>query len=205
VTGQAARPVPSSVVAAFVPLLTPRLVLRRLTAADATTVAAYRGDADIARYQAWGPGDAEPTLLADWFTRHAADEADTAGGPGLLIAITRRDDGRVVGDCSLQVKADDRDRVTTSGYARVAELGYSLAPAHHRQGYATEATAALCAWVMAAFDLAAIYALVDHRNRPSIAVAERLGMIAVEGVQTKVRGQPTVMIRFERTGARPAR
>jgi RimJ/RimL family protein N-acetyltransferase len=42
-----------SVDTAFDRLLTPRLVLRRFSAADADRFAAYRSVPDVARYQSW--------------------------------------------------------------------------------------------------------------------------------------------------------
>ena len=42
-----------SAVAGFLPIETPRLVLRTFAPQDATALAAYRSDPDVARYQSW--------------------------------------------------------------------------------------------------------------------------------------------------------
>ena len=166
----------------FAPLTTARLVLRRLTAADATAVAAYRADPAIARYQAWHPSDAEAARLAPWFEQHEATAAGDAEGVGLLLAIRLRDGGGLIGDCTLRVRSDEPD---------TAELGYSLAPAHHGRGYATEAVAALCAWALTDLGVRRIVAVTDIRNRPSIALLERVGMRRTACVESKLRGELT--------------
>ena len=168
--------------ARFEPLITARLRLRRLTADDAPAVAAYRSLPAIARYQSWQPADAEVGPLTTWFARHADSDADTPDRAGLLVAITLLATGELVGDCTLRVHGQE---------PYTAEMGYSLAPAHHHHGYATEAVSALCAWALAAPTLGRVVAVVDVRNRPSIAVLERVGMRRIAVVETKLRGQPT--------------
>lgn len=166
----------------FAPITTERLVLRRLTVGDAAAVARYRADPAIARYQSWQAADADPQRLAAWFAQHDAGEPDVAEGAGLLVAITLRVGGALVGDCTLRLRGD---------VAATAELGYSLAPEHHRRGYATEATAALCRWALTLPAIGRVVALTDVRNRASIAVLERLGMKRIATIETKLRGEAT--------------
>ena len=151
----------------FAPLTTARLVLRRLTAADATAVAAYRADPAIARYQAWHASDAEAARLAPWFEQHEATAAGDAEGVGLLLAIRLRDGGGLIGDCTLRVRSDEPG---------TAELGYSLAPAHHGRGYATEAARAALRVGFEGLGLPEIVSFTSLINRPSRAVMERIGM-----------------------------
>ena len=184
--------------ARFVPLFTPRLRLRRLTPADAATVGRYRADPAVARYQGWHPTDADPARLAAWFADQAMADAAVADGSGLLVAITLVTDDALIGDCTLRVRApgEELDPVADA-LGPSAELGYSLAPAHQGHGYATEATAALCAWAFASLGVARIVAMTDVRNQPSIAVLERLGMIRVACVPTKLRGAATLAAWYE--------
>ena len=182
----------------FGPLTTPRLVLRRLTPADATTVAVYRADPAVARYQGWHPSDADPARLAAWFADQATSDAGAPDGSGLLVAITLRSTGAVVGDCTLRMRSPGEElEPVADGPSPSAELGYSLAPAHQRHGYATEANRALCAWGFAHLGLARIVAMTDLRNRPSIAVLERLGMARFACVPTKLRGAATLAAWYE--------
>ena len=55
-------------------LTTDRLVLRRFRAADQPTLAAYRGDPDVARYQSWSL-----PVPADQALRLAAGSPDEPG------------------------------------------------------------------------------------------------------------------------------
>ena len=179
----------------FAPLTTARLVLRRLTVADAAAVARYRAIPAIARYQSWQADDADPERLAAWFAQHGAGEPDDAQGAGLLVAITLRAGGALIGDCTLRIRHD---------VPGTAELGYSLAPEHHGHGYATEATGALCRWALTLPTIARVVALTDIRNRRSIAVLERLGMIRIAVIETKLRGEATRALWYQLAAPEPA-
>lgn len=58
-----------------------------------------------------------------------------------------------------------------------AWLSYALAPAARRQGLATEAARVVLHWAFDADRVSEIRSLVRPTNRPSIAVARRLGMV----------------------------
>ncbi len=66
--------------------------------------------------------------------------------------------------------ADDRRTSTEFG------LFYALAPAYQRQGYATEAAAAMVAFAFDQLKLRRVVATTTHENRGSIGVMKRLGM-----------------------------
>src|SRR5205085_9750567 len=104
------------------------------------------------------------------------------------LAIVARDGGRLIGDLGLRV---DGEEPTT------AELGYTLAPAFHGHGYATEAAAALCRWALATLDVARVVATTDAQNLASIRVLARLGMQRIEERATKFRGRPCVELTYE--------
>lgn len=179
-------------VARFVPLTTARLVLRRLTVADAPTVAAYRADPDVARYQSWHAADADPQRLAAWFAQHADAEAGDRDSAGLLVGITLRDGGALIGDCTLRIHGDD---------VQTAEIGYSLSPHHQRRGYATEAIAAMCRWALALPAVNRVVAVSDVRNQRSIKLLERVGMARIACIETSLRGEPTRALWYQLTRA----
>jgi [ribosomal protein S5]-alanine N-acetyltransferase len=62
------------------------------------------------------------------------------------------------------------------------ELGYTLAREFWGRGYATEAAASCLSAGLAHLDVPRIIAVVDAENRPSIRVAERVGMERVETI-----------------------
>jgi RimJ/RimL family protein N-acetyltransferase len=148
----------------FTTIETARLRLRRFADADLPAFIAYRNDPLIAQYQSW-EGITEAEAVA--FVRE--QEAAPAGEAGkwLQIAVERKDDGRMIGDCAFKIMADD---------SRQAEIGYTLARDAQRQGFATEAVAALLSWVFPTFDLHRVVAIVDARNTSSAALLERLGL-----------------------------
>jgi RimJ/RimL family protein N-acetyltransferase len=143
---------------------TPRLVLRALGPADLDAFVAYRSDPEVARWQSWTapyPRDAARELLT-------AASADLPPTPGAWrqVAVARRDDGALLGDCAFR-RSDD---------GRQAELGVTLARAHHGQGYAREALAALICWLFDELGLHRVFANCDPHNHAVIALLRRLGM-----------------------------
>jgi RimJ/RimL family protein N-acetyltransferase len=148
----------------FTTIETVRLRLRRFGDADLAPFIAYRNDPDVARYQSWD-GITEAEAIA--FVRE--EQTAPAGVPGewLQIAIARKDSGRMIGDCAFKVMEDD---------SRQAEIGYTLARDAQRQGFATEAVAALLTWAFPTFDLHRVIAVVDVENSASVALLERLGL-----------------------------
>ncbi len=148
----------------FTAIETDRLRLRRFADADLPAFIAYRNDPDIARYQSW---EGITEAWADAFVREQQTVPVGVPGEGVQIAIERKDDGRMIGDCYFNVMEDDPLQ---------AEIGYTLAREAQGQGFATEAVTALLTWAFATFDLHRVVAIVDVRNTPSVALLERLGL-----------------------------
>jgi RimJ/RimL family protein N-acetyltransferase len=151
--------------AAFMALTSERLVLRRFRSEDLDAFVAYRSDPGIARYQSWEvpyrPGQARQ-LLQELEAIHP----DTPG-EWFQFAVALRGRDRLIGDCAAQVRADD---------PRQAEIGFTLGPEHHGQGYATEAVRRLLHYLLVERDKHRVVATCDDRNTRSAAVLERVGM-----------------------------
>jgi len=149
--------------AKFQPLATPRLTLRRFATHDLAAFLAYRNDPEVARYQGW-------ETISVWEARVFIEEQQSQepGGSNSLfqVAFARKDTDELIGDGMLHVKTDDR----------LGEIGYTIAPASQRQGYATEAVQAMVAYAFGTLRLHRIMAVADCRNLPSIRLLERLGM-----------------------------
>jgi RimJ/RimL family protein N-acetyltransferase len=148
----------------FATIETERLRLRRFADADLPAFIAYRNDPDIARYQSW---EAITKAEAIAFILEQKTAPVGVPGEGIQIAIERKDNGRMIGDCYFNVMEDD---------PRQAEIGYTLTREAQGQGFATEAVAALLTWAFATFDLHRVVAIVDVRNTASVALHERLGL-----------------------------
>lgn len=142
------------------PLDTARLHLRVMRVADAPIVAAYRGDPDIARYQDWNL----PYTLADAERRLAEQEQLDDVTPGQWVQVAIEHEGVVVGDLAVGL--------LTPG---VAHLGYTLGPAHHGKGYASEAAGAMVDALFATTDVVRVVASLDPENHASMRLLEELG------------------------------
>jgi RimJ/RimL family protein N-acetyltransferase len=150
--------------AEFTTIETERLRLRRFADADLPAFIAYRNDPEVARYQSWESITEERAIA---FVREQQKAPIGKPGEGIQIAIERKDNGRMIGDCYFNLMEDD---------PRQAEIGYTLAREAQGQGFGSEAVAALLTWAFAAFDLHRIIATVDARNTASVALLERLGL-----------------------------
>ena len=101
-----------------------RLLLRNLLPNDLSDFLDYRQDPEVCRYQD-----------LDIFSKKAAidfikqQQSVIIGIPGQWsqIAIVKKEDERLIGDCAIKFQADE---------PRIAELGYTINPRFQRQGYA---------------------------------------------------------------------
>lgn len=148
----------------FTTLETPRLTLRRFRPTDLAAFLAYRNDPEVARYQSWESITERPAAL--FIAEQQSARPGTPGG-WFQFAIELRATGALIGDCGLGLTSEDR---------REAEIGYTLARQYQRQGYATEAVAAVFDYAFTTLGLRRMVAIADVRNTPSIRVMERLGM-----------------------------
>jgi [ribosomal protein S5]-alanine N-acetyltransferase len=138
---------------------TPRLRLRALSSGDSRAVHAYAFDPDVARYLPWRP------LSTEGFAR------------GLINVMTQPDffNWAIVappGDQAIGM-------VFLHSYSmqhRKAEIAFSLARSHWRQGLATEAAQAVLRFAFHELGLNRVEALSMPENLASIRVIEKLGM-----------------------------
>jgi RimJ/RimL family protein N-acetyltransferase len=161
-------------------IATERLILRRFRTADAPVLAGYRSDPDVARYQSW---DAPfPLLRAE--TAVANFIASDPDKPGWFqYAIERTEDKALVGDVAVHL----HDNLMQ------AEIGFTLAPAYQKQGYATEGVRAVLDRLFRVQGLHKVAGECDSRNVASAALMERLGFTR-EGLlrqQTYIKGEWT--------------
>lgn len=148
---------------AFTTLETPRLRLRRLQQGDAPRMLAYRQDPLVSRLQVW-----RETSLEALQSMIAAQEAQpgAVAGSSLRLGIERKQDGALLGDLALRLGLLDPLQ---------AEIGYTLASAYHRQGYAREAAARLVAYAFEELGLLRLGAAAVADNLASLRVLAHLG------------------------------
>ena len=147
----------------FVELRSPRLLLRPLRRDDLPALCAYRSQPEVARYQSWetfGPEDADRLMDSQ-----AGLEPDTPG-TWFQLAIVVTATGVLAGDCGLNCRQDDPAQM---------ELGITLAPAHQRRGYATEALQAVLGYVFDHLGKHRVLSVTDADNGPAASLFRRLG------------------------------
>lgn len=144
------------------PVLTERLVLRRMGATDMPRIFAYRSQPQV----------------AEWIGSTATDVGSLAErfGDGTTAVIVEHE-GWLIGD--LMVKVQDayaQQEVAEGSAASEAELGWTFDPAHHGRGLATEAIGALFRICFDDIALRRVTAACFTGNEPSWRLMQRVGM-----------------------------
>ena len=162
------------------PMHTERLVLRVPTESDAPTMAAYRDDPEVARYQGWPlPYPADDAIAGIRRVAHL-----TGPTPGESVQVAIENAGTVVGDLYVSIHPPEGDGAT-------AALGYTLAPAHQGRGFAAEAAGAMVDALFAHTPVHRVVATLDPENLASMRLLDQLGF-AHEGVARRsvpIRGE----------------
>lgn len=159
----------------------PRVRLRRFDEGDVPHLFALYSNEEVTRFLA------RPRMkeIGEAHEMWGRIEAANADGSSLQLAIERKSDGAFLGACLLF-------NIVTARAAR-AEIGYSLAPEHWRQGYLAEALPALIDHGFEAMRLNRIEADIDPENTASARVLGKLGFRR-EGLLRErwiVRGEPS--------------
>ncbi len=149
----------------FSPIATDRLVLRPLVEDDAESLAKRRSDPLVAEYQNWV--QPFPRERAERMVTSLIEMAGPANEEWYMVSVVERDSGRVAGDLSMYMSWDMRS----------AEVGYSFSPEFWGQGYATEALAALVAWLFESVGITRAYGMLHPDNVASARVLERTGFL----------------------------
>src|SRR5438093_422177 len=140
----------------FEPLVTERLVLRRSVPDDAETIAAYRSDPEVGRYQGWERTDGEAirSEIEDMTSRAPGDP-----GGWVQFSVEERQGGRFVGDVGLAPVDEEPAAV---------KIGYTIAPEFQGKGYGAEAVRALIAYAFGTLGADVVRAYASAANTPSI-------------------------------------
>ncbi len=143
-------------------IISERLVIRPLRDEDLTGYLAFMTDPEATRYLLLEPeqkSHAGARALFDLVVRsYDSDE------PIWALAITTEADG-FVGSCG--VSPID---------GSIFECYFALLPKHWRHAYATEATAALLAYLFKSTPVTEVRAYMNPENSRALGVAERVGM-----------------------------
>ncbi len=143
---------------------TERLTLRPFTIADAPQVQHLAGERDIASTTLIIPHPYEDGMAEAWIGTH---QADFAAGRSVILAITSRTEGTLMGSVGL-IREPEHNR---------AELGYWIGKPFWNRGYASEAAKAMLDYAFGTLKLHRVYAYHYSRNPASGRVLQKIGMI----------------------------
>lgn len=146
-------------------LETERLILRPFEVGDFDDVHEYASDAEVTRYQSWGPNDESSTREFLERSRAALEEPSPVD---YEFAIVDRSTSRVIGGCGVHVRRKP---------FREFEIGWTLHKANWRRGFGTEAVSSLVEYAFERLGAHRLYALIDSRNEASIALARKLAFV----------------------------
>lgn len=145
-------------------ILTQRLRLSKLMASDAPAMFEYRSDPEVCRYQSFEPGTLRDVeIFIGSMKSTPFDTADT----WFQFAIRLRESGQLIGDLGTHFIADD---------PRQVEIGFTVSPAYQGQGYGAEAVTGVLDFLFGSLQKHRVFASVDPRNEPSVALLKRVGM-----------------------------
>jgi len=145
-------------------ILTERLRMNRLETGDADAFFAYRSDPEVYRYQGWAPESPDEAIR---FVEGQREIGFDTPGTWFQFAIRGRETGRLLGDLGVRFPEDD---------TRQVEIGFTIAPAHQRAGYGSEAVRGALDMLLGARGKHRVFASVDPRNTGSLALLERVGL-----------------------------
>jgi RimJ/RimL family protein N-acetyltransferase len=140
----------------------PRVRLRWLTADDVDGLFDVFSDEGLARYWSTPALRERPEAEALLARIHEG----FAGKTAFQWGVVRKDDGRLLGTCTLFCLHAANMR---------AELGYALASAYWKKGYMTEALTAMLDYAFGTMRLRRLEADIDPRNESSMRLVAKLG------------------------------
>lgn len=122
----------------------------------------YAGDAEVVRYMAWGPNDAEDTRA---FLEGAHFGATSEPRKSFQLAVILPGDDVLIGGVGLESR-DDK--------CRDYEVGYCFAPEFWGGGYARDAVRGLTAFAFDELEASRVHARVVVENAASARLLEGL-------------------------------
>ncbi len=137
-------------------LQTKRLIIRNFIESDIDTLFAYRNDKECSKYQRWDEKTHEQ--LREFIKQKKTSKI---GDESSQFAITLQ--GEHIGDIFLAKRK------------QTFTIGYTIAPAYQRQGYASEVVLAMTQFLLDSYLCHEIVALVEPQNAASVQLLNKLG------------------------------
>ena len=157
---------------------TGRLFLREMTPEDFDRLYAVLADSDIMQHY---PYTFDEARVRNWINKNL--ERYRVFGFGLW-AVCLKETGGMIGDCGLTMQ--------NVGGTILPEIGYHIARAHQRRGYAKEAARAVRDWTFRNTPFMTVYSYMQKENVPSSATARATGMRYVDTFRDEGGGEVAV-------------
>ena len=141
---------------------TERLILREMTQQDFDALYKILADSDIMRHY---PYTFDRARVQNWIDKNISRYRVFGFG---LWAVCLKQSGEIIGACGLTMQIIDGDIKP--------EIGYHIAQAHQRRGYAKEAAAACLRRAFEITPFGVIYSYMKAENLASAATARSIGM-----------------------------
>jgi RimJ/RimL family protein N-acetyltransferase len=160
--------------------------LSEISLVDAPSMLPYFSSPDVCRYIPWEPRDISG--VEEFIKTKCSIKPPQQDGEFLVLGIRHSELG-LVGQVNIAIKS------SLTGWA---EFGYVLNPDFVGQGFATAGSRLLASLAFNQLGVRRLTAYIDERNKPSIAVVERLGMRleAREVDVEQLKGEFVTMLRF---------
>ena len=164
-------------------LETERLFLREMTREDFDALYVVLGDSDVMQHY---PYTFDRARVQNWIDKNISRYRVFGFG---LWAVCLKQSGEIIGDCGLTMQIIDGDIKP--------EIGYHIAQAHQRRGYAKEAAAACLRRAFEITPFGVIYSYMKAENLASAATARSIGM-TFEREFTDAEGEKTAVYSITR-------
>lgn len=155
----------------FKTLTTDRLIIRRLARPDLDALCRYRSDPEVSRYQFWNRYELEDAIqLLESQKGMEPDVPDF----WFAVVLELRETGEVIGDFAMRAVGKASPR-TFGEWEGQTEIGFNVATAHQRRGYAREAAARVLDFLFDDMGRHRVTAITDTRNAACAGLLESLG------------------------------
>lgn len=139
-----------------------RLIIREFAPEDVAAVHQYASNPVVTKHMIWGPNTEDETRA---YINHTIEMQGQQSRVDYEFAVVLKDSHELIGGCGIHIFEPSQ-----------GEIGYCFNPLYWRQGYASEAAAALLQFGFGELGLHRIYAKCRPENKESANVMKRIGM-----------------------------
>jgi len=155
-------------------IATQRLKIREFKSSDWKAVHIYASNAEILKYESWGPNTEAETKA---FIQKTVAAQQVHPRVDFEMAVTLLESGVLIGGVGFRINLKKRTR---------GDFGYCFNPDYWNTGYATEAAQALIEYMVNNHGIKQIEATCDIGNLASKRVIEKCGLKITEVVENDI-------------------